>query len=198
MENRSIKTKGSIGIVGRVTIKRYRAGMVEAVEPYLKRHKQATNPTHRAYLKEIIEGIKEAFFIETAVAGQNLIMQSPNYGLDLIVQRLVGMNTYSLNILFGEIGTGSTTPAVTDTALTTPTNRATVGFQQDYGTTDAILQFFFSDSQLANATYYEFGTFVDGTSTLGSGQLFNHILFGSPYAKVAGQDTTCEVDFAIS
>lgn len=84
------------------------------------------------------------------------------------------------------------------TALTTPTNRAAVTFQQDYASTDCILNFIFSDSQLADETYYEFGVFCGGTSTIGSGQLFNHALFSTPYAKVAGQDTTVQVDFNFS
>lgn len=129
------------------------------------------------------------------VAQRNILMQSPNYGLDLVIQQLVGNTTYTLTLNYGEIGTGSTTPTIADTALTTPTNRAFVSFQQDYGTTDAIVQFIFSDSQLANATYHEFGVFAGGSATIGSGQLFNHALFASPYTKVAGQDTTVEVDF---
>jgi hypothetical protein len=108
------------------------------------------------------------------------------------------MNTFPLTLSYGEIGTGSTTPTAADTALTTPTNRAFVSFQQDYSTTDAIIQFIFSDSQLANTTYREFGVFAGGTSTIGSGQLFNHALFASPYAKTAGTDTTVEVDFNFS
>jgi len=132
------------------------------------------------------------------VEQKNLIVDSPNYGLDLIIQQLVGITTYPLALTYGEIGTGSTTPTVYDTTLTTPTNRSYVTFQQDYSTTDAIVQFIFSDSQLANGTYYEFGVFAGGTSSIGSGQLFNHALFSSPYTKVAGQDTTVEVDFNFS
>jgi hypothetical protein len=48
---------------------------------------------------------------------------------------------------------------------------------------------------LVNQNYYEFGTFVSGSAALGSGQLFNHALFTSPYGKTAGTDTTVEVDF---
>lgn len=108
---------------------------------------------------------------------KNILMQSPNYGLDLIIQQLVGTTTYPLALQYGEIGTGNTAPTVSDTTLTDPTNRAYVTFQQDYGCTDAIVQFIFSDSQLANATYYEFGVFAGGSPTIGSGQLFNHALF---------------------
>jgi hypothetical protein len=196
-------------IKGKITISVYRAGMVEAIAPYLKKladykklieqgASRAIYDTRIRCYVDVIEEIKQHYFIKTAVECPNLIMDSPNYGLDLIIQRLVGTNTYSLNILYGEIGTGSTTPALTDTALTTPTNRAAVGFQQDYGTTDAILQFFFSDSQLANETYNEFGTFVDGNTTIGTGQLFNHALLSPAYAKSAGTDTTVQVDINIA
>ena len=132
------------------------------------------------------------------VEQKNLLMQSANYGLDFLIQQLVGINNYPLTLTYGEIGTGSTTPTVMDMALTTPTNRAYVTFQQDYGCTDAIVQFIFSDSQLANGTYYEFGVFAGGTSTIGSGQLFNHALFSTPYVKASGTDTVVEVDFNFS
>jgi hypothetical protein len=201
-------------ITGKIKIDTYHAGFVEAYEFFLqplKNYKRllALQPTASsekwlkeqiAYLNERLEEVKARYFIRTAVETHNLVMDSPNYGIDLIIQRLIGLNTYSLNILYGEIGTGSTTPTLGDTALTTPTNRAAVGFQQDYGSTDAIFQFFFADSQLANETYYEFGTFVDGTSTIGSGQIFNHALLSPAYEKSAGQDTTiqCDLSFANS
>jgi len=132
------------------------------------------------------------------VEQKNILMQSPNYGLDLIIQQLVGMTTYPLALQYGEIGTGVAAPTAVDIALTAPTNRAFVTYQQDYGCTDAIVQFIFSDSQLANGTYYEFGVFAGGTATIGSGQLFNHALFSTPYTKVSGQDSTIECDFSFS
>jgi len=198
-------------ISGKIKIDTYRAGTHNLLAPYytqiraLKTEMLASPVTMRSFyerrisqLMSVIEQVQSAGFIRTAVECHNLVMDSPNYGIDLIIQRMVGMNTYSLNILYGEIGTGATAPTLTDTALTTPTNRAAVGFQQDYGSTDAVFQFFFSDSQLANETYYEFGTFVDGTTTIGTGQLFNHALFSPAYAKVAGQDTTIQVDFSFA
>ena len=191
--------KDALRISGKITIDEYRAGMVEAITPYLDQRKFLhTTRQHTSAIDKIIADIKSAYFLRTALVCPNLIMDSAGYGLDLIIQRLIGINTYSLNITYGEIGTGSTTPALSDTALTTPTNRAAVGFQQDYGQTDAILQFFFADSQLANTTYKEFGTFVDGTSTIGSGQLFNHALFATAFSKTAGTDLTVQVDINIA
>jgi hypothetical protein len=192
-------------ISGKIKIDTYRVGFVDAIQPLLDNREtcrlmlpNSDAARQLAYVVQRIEEIKAAYFIHTAVECSNLVMDSPNYGIDLIIQRMIGMNTYSLNILYGEIGTGATAPTLADTALTTPTNRAAVGFQQDYGSTDAVFQFFFSDSQLANQTYYEFGTFVDGTSTIGSGQIFNHALLSPSYEKSSGQDTTIQVDFSFA
>jgi hypothetical protein len=41
------------------------------------------------------------------------------------------------------------------------------------------------------------GSFVDGSSTIGSGQIFNHALISPTYTKVSGQDTTIEIDINI-
>lgn len=194
-------------ISGKIKIDTYRAGFVEAITPFLEQLKALRTGTVFAPveyavaahdLAERIAHLKAAYHVRTAVECSNLVMDSPNYGIDLIIQRMIGMNTYSLNILYGEIGTGATAPSLADTALASPTNRAAVGFQQDYGSTDAVFQFFFSDSQLADQTYNEFGTFVDGTSTIGSGQIFNHAILSPAYEKISGQDTTIQCAFSFA
>jgi hypothetical protein len=128
---------------------------------------------------------------------KNLVVSSANHGRNLICQRLAGTNTYSLNITHGEIGTGSTAPADSDTGLVAPAVRVGDPFPSVVNNVVKI-QFFFSDAQLQNITYREFGTFVDGTITLGTGQLFNRILFNPAYTKAAGEDTTVEVEFTIN
>jgi hypothetical protein len=103
-----------------------------------------------------------------------------------------------LGIAWGEIGTGTATPTNMDTALTTPTNRTPVSYAADLGFNEAQIRFFFADGALANGTYTEFGTFVGGGSTIGSGNLFNHALFATPYSKSSGTDTTLECDLNLS
>lgn len=130
---------------------------------------------------------------------KNTIMNSSNRGKNLIVQRLCAINDYSLNILYGEIGTSTGTPTATDLGLGTPVARsvttlASVGVALNV----AQLQFFFADSQLPDGTYTEFGTFVDGNSGTATGQLFNHALFNTAYTKGTGEDTTVEVDFTLT
>jgi hypothetical protein len=89
---------------------------------------------------------------------------------------------------------GSINPMNTDTALTNPTNRTTISYAADNGFNTAEFQFFFPDASLPNETYYEFGTFVGGNASIGSGNMFNHALFTNPYSKSAGVDTTVECD----
>lgn len=128
---------------------------------------------------------------------KNLIMLGTNTGKTLILQRLAGINTYSLNITHLDIGTGTTSPAVTDTALTTAVARASTPVATIVGNTLS-LQFFLTDAELANGSYKEIGTFVDGSAGLGTGKIFNHALFGVTYVKATGEDTTIQVDFSLT
>ena len=127
----------------------------------------------------------------------NLIVSSDGYGRNLVAQLLAGVNAFTLNVTHGEMGTGTMPPSNGDTALAAPTVRG-VRTQATVLNNVAQLQFFFSDAALPNNTYYEFGCFIDGTSTIGSGRLFERALFGTPYAKNTGEDTTVELDLAIT
>lgn len=127
----------------------------------------------------------------------NLIMRGVDTGIDVILDRLAGSLTYSLDLTYADIGTGSTAPAITDTQLATPTARALRAYSSVSGNT-VTLQYFFTDALLSNTTYREFATFMDGSSTVSTGKIFNHILFPTPYVKTAGIDTTVEVQFTIS
>jgi hypothetical protein len=147
--------------------------------------------TIRAYKAGTNELVKE-------IVQRNMIMQSSNRGKDLIVQRLIGTNTYSLNINYGAIGTGSTAVTVTDTQLATESARTTVAYSQDVSNSEARIQFYFPNASLSNTTYREFGTFIDGSGTANSGQLFNRALFSTPYTKVTGTDTTVEVSIVFT
>lgn len=158
------RLKENSGIVGKITIRKHRAGTKELLQELVFR---------------------------------NLVVSSANHGRNLIAQRLASTNTYSLNVTHGEIGTGTAAPANGDTGLATGTNRVATTLAT-VSNNVVTLQFFFSDAALPNGTYNEFGTFVDGTATLGSGQLFNRALFSTAYVKASGEDTTIEVEFTIS
>jgi len=128
---------------------------------------------------------------------KNLIMLGTNTGKSLILQRLIGTNTYSLNLNYGEIGTGTNAPADSDVALQTPIVREPFA-NGSISANVASIFFFFSDAVLANGTYREFGTFVGGSATIGTGQIFNRALFSAPYVKASGEDTTVQLDVTIT
>lgn len=124
-------------------------------------------------------------------------MVGTNTGINLIIRRLLSINTYTLNINWGAIGTNGTAVAASDTQLGTETLRTTVALASQGALNLASFQFFFPDANLANGTYREFGMFIDGTATANSGQIFNHALFTTPYVKAGGTDTTvqCDIEF---
>lgn len=128
---------------------------------------------------------------------KNLVVTGNNTGRNLIAQRLGGTNTYSLNITHADIGTGTNTPVNTDTQLQTPAIRAALTFVSVVNNV-VTLQFFFSDALLPNGTYTEAGSFVDGSATISTGQLFNRVLFGTPYVKATAEDTTLEIELNIN
>src|SRR5438105_2540664 len=168
--------------VGTVTVRRHPAGTID-------KYYELANAGR---IEEAQQLLKSG---EIALVQKNLIVDALNYGLDILVQYLIsgytGSFAFPLGIAWGEIGTGNTAPASSDIALTTPTNRTSVSYAADNAFQTAILQFFFPDATLSNTSFYEFGTFIGGTSTIGTGNMFNHALFSTPYSKSAGTDTTC-------
>ena len=127
----------------------------------------------------------------------NLIMLGANTGKTISLQRIASINTYSLNLTHADMGTGTNPPNASDSALQTAVARAAVATGSVAGAT-AVLQFFFADAVLPNGTYTEFGSFVDGSAGTGTGKIFNRALFGVPYAKGTGEDTTIELQITMN
>jgi hypothetical protein len=207
-----LETRDPMGMKGMILLREHKAGTVDFLKPFLESYNKLKklsleneayrDKKHLSVISSLYQYIQDTLDITTIgrLETPNLIMTAPNVGRDLVIQRLLGINTYSLNIAWGEIGTGTTTPALTDTALTTPVARAslTAGVSANVGNNTAQMQFFYPDSVLTNSVYAEFGCFVDGSNTLGSGQLFNHSLFASTYTKAAGTDITVQVQINLS
>lgn len=127
--------------------------------------------------------------LEERAFEKNRIMLGTNTGKSLILNRLNSDNTYTLNITHADIGTSSTAAADSDTQL----GAAVARQAKVTGTISSnvlTLKFFFNDANLANGTYNEFGSFVDGSASVNTGKIFNRIIFGTPYVKATGEDTT--------
>lgn len=158
--------------------------------------KAEENQTITGKIKVVTTCSKTGKFLRETAFTPNRIMLGPNTGKTLILQRLIGNNTFSLNITHGDIGTDSTSPLDSNTQITSPTrvNIANSSITSNVAT----LFFFFSNATLANGTYREFGTFVDGTSTINTGQMFNRALILPSYVKATGEDTTVQLEITIT
>lgn len=205
--------KEKIDPVGIIRIKKYRAGTLGLASPYaaqLMRYRNLarfeTSRVMRLFYKHReksilakLNKVLELGYIGTALEQKNLIMQGSLTGKDLFIQFLLGTaSSFIGGINYGALGTSSTPAAVGDTQLGTEVARTVVSFSQDSGYNEAVIQFFFPDSTLANNTYTECGTFFNGTASANSGNIFNHAIFGTSYVKTSGVDTTLEVDITLT
>jgi len=116
-------------------------------------------------------------------------------GREVFTRRLTNDTTYTGIINYGALGTGSAAITDADTVLDTEVKRKGVAVYSR--TTDtATLRFFYSKAD-TNGTYEEFGTFIDGTSTVDTGQMFNRVLTGG-WVKSASESLTVTVQFDLN
>lgn len=83
----------------------------------------------------------------------------------------------STGVNYGAIGTGTNTPALTDTQLETEVQRQA---PSSYSAASNVAYFsmYYPMGTLTSQTYYEYGWFINGTGTANSGTLFSHFLLG--------------------
>ena len=97
-----------------------------------------------------------------------------NIGLEAVCKRLASINTYTCNINYCALGTGTpVTVAVGDTTLDTESYRNATAS----GTASANVAYitaYYTETE-CNGTYYEFGNFIQGGAGADSGQLWSHI-----------------------
>jgi len=127
----------------------------------------------------------------------NKIVANDNRGIYLFLDRLAAVNTYSANITHADIGDDDTPVLAADTELGNGLVRAQVGAVSRSGLS-VEFRFFYADTLTPDDTYEEFGMFVDGSTAVGSGQLFNHLVM-SPLVKADGEDHTvvCRITGAV-
>lgn len=121
---------------------------------------------------------------------KNLVVSSKNYGLNLVLQQLAGSTTYALEITEGKIGTDSTAATNNDIDLgAVVLDGILVATVTETTTSQLTLEFFITDSELADGTYEEFGIFA-GT------QMFARSVISPAHTKSTGEDT--KVEYVIS
>ncbi len=181
------------GIIGIVTVRQHPAGTIDALNAILKN--QPKNAGGAAVIPDEAAAILQNGRIATS--DHNIVVVSTDRGRNLIVQKLAGVDAYTMHVTHGDIGTSTGTATAADTQIGTAVARAALA-GYTVSSNVVTLQFFFADSALANNTYREFGTFVDGATGTSTGRLFNHASFSSAYVKTSGVDTTIEVTITLT
>jgi hypothetical protein len=148
--------------------------------------------------KVTIIGTKSGAEVYRKTYNNLVVSGSGGYGKNIIARLLASDNTYTGNITHADLGNGSTPPTLASTLLNNAIARTSVAGNQTVNNNEVTLQFFFSDLLLPDGTYTEFGTFIDGTSAVNTGRLFNMLIFSDPYEKTTGVDTTIEVILTIN
>lgn len=97
-------------------------------------------------------------------------------GRSVFARLMIADTTYTGEIKWGAIGTSTTAVADNQTQLVAEVARK--GIATRVRTDDSVaLRFFFTKSD-ASGTFEEFASFIDGTSTANSGQMYNRALTG--------------------
>lgn len=140
--------------------------------------------TTLARLKSICD-VREVSFSNKIVA----------VGREVFARRLINDLAYSGVINYGAVGTSTASVSDSDTALGTEIKRKGIATKSRTGTT-VTLRFFYSRSDF-NDTVEEFGTFIDGSASADSGQMFNRALTGG-WVKSNLEALTVTVQFDLN
>lgn len=183
------KLKEKSGIVGIVTFAKYKLSSKRAIEidGILSRAHNMDPKEYDILVKEM-QGLCKT----TEIVRKNIVVQTGRYAIARI---LIGDETYSGAINYGALGTDNTAVAATDTALGTEVKRKLFA-RRSRTNHQASFDFYYSKDD-TNGTYQEFGTFIDGTATADSGQLFNHVLTGG-WTKTDQEAMTVSITFSIN
>jgi len=147
------------------------------------------------------EGIRGKTFLITDLVKQGKIIEVKkqsnliaNVGISVIAQRLAGDDTYSLEINYGALGTGTTPPTSTDTTLETETYRFPVS-SSAYDGNKAYIDFFVAQGD-GTGNYTEFGNFIDGTGDVDTGILFSKVVVD--WEKTASDSLFISCEYTIT
>lgn len=139
----------------------------------------------------LVQEMRELFLVREYKV-TNLIT---TVGRSVVAQRLANDTTYTGVINYGALGSSATAVANGDTTMTTEVFRKVVASASDT-TNQAFIDFFYSKTD-TNGTYEEFGTFIDGTASVDTGQMFTHALTGG-WVKSASESMTVSCQYTIS
>lgn len=117
------------------------------------------------------------------ISKENIIVCSTDFGVNLLLNQMGNNTTYPIGIDSIALGTGTTTPAITDTSLEAETVSAVTIASFTVVNNELTMDIFIPSLLLPDGLYTEIGTKM-------AGRLFSRSVMS--YLKTASQDTTIE------
>ncbi|MFA5050948.1 MAG: hypothetical protein WC499_02435 [Patescibacteria group bacterium] len=121
-----------------------------------------------------LEKMQKEGIIESIEKKTNII---PTVGRSVFARRLAGDTTYTGEINYGALGSGTTAFTNASTQLNTEVFRK-LASDSSFDDNIAYVDWFIASGDVANATYEEFGAFIDGGAGANSGQAFSLLITG--------------------
>lgn len=186
--------KDNVPVIGRHLFSFYDMASKKAqtIEKKIERHilKKTRGPKHREKYLELVGQLRQ--FLNREYLVENIVVTN---GRSVIAERLANDTTYTGIINYGILGTGTTPVSNSDTTLETEVFRKVVASQATT-TSTAFIDFFISKTDW-DGTAEEFGTVIDGTASVDTGQLFTHALTGG-WVKSATESMTIATQYDIT
>lgn len=142
-----------------------------------------------SYKIKLWDSLTGKLISETESIPNLIVSGSGGYGRNLIIRQLSGDSTYPIEIDSASIGTGTNTPADTDTGLQTSVLASIPVANMVISNDSLLISFFITNAQLTNGTYSEFGIFCNG-------RLFARSLISPNVTK--GSNQNLSVDYTIT
>lgn len=181
-----MKTQSKLGIKGKYKITECDCSSQEA-KNFIEKMRGTTGEVLKNFLKEFhsLFGVREEIFY-------NIV---PDVGLSALAENITNptpSSSQALRVSYGSFGTGTGTPASSDTILGNEQYRQGISSQTRV-TTKAYNTIFVDNSSGNGFTYTEFGLFAgDASGTADSGTLFSHVLLSPSFEKTSAKTLTVE------
>lgn len=122
----------------------------------------------------IINTLKQSGAVLEVKEATNII---PTSGRAVLARLLAGDATYSGEVDYGALGSGTTAFTNASTQLNTEVYRSQAD-SQAFDDNIAYIDWFIASGDVADQTFQEFGAFIDGTGTANSGQAWSLLITG--------------------
>jgi len=124
--------------------------------------------------QSVIQSLKEAGVILEIKEARNII---PTTGRNVLARILAGDVTYTGEVDYGALGSGSSAFTNASTQLNTEVYRSQAD-SQAFDDNIAYIDWFIAAGDVADQTFQEFGAFIDGTGSANSGRAWSLLVTG--------------------